>query len=280
MDWTHSSNYPRNTGRNGQKNVGKKQVLDLANSEWNRINQSHGWVARIQHAVQQVVLVVHDVREQWNLLAAYELYTGTLLKVPDLVFMPGELERDKPEIWVKRLDQYRVAYMKLLSGKRQKVENPDAGGGSPGAQGATQAGTVEIVDSSSMTPEKQIIGAGGNEGAGATPPQNLPGGTDVPMEEDGTTTGMELLSLPEEPLGLIGITCAGSGNEKEPRSGCVWLGRWSGIPIAGFYVPSVRNPADPPSRMHDFDSLSSCLGLARERYWQWHSSPFPYQDYH
>ena len=70
--------------------------------------------------------------------------------------------------------------MKLPSGKRQKVENPDA---------ADAAGTAEIVDSSSTTPEKQIIGARGNEGAGATPPQNLPGGTDVPMEEDGTTTG-------------------------------------------------------------------------------------------
>ena len=145
---------------------------------------------------------VHDVREQWNLLTAYELYTGTLLKVPDLVFMLGELERDKPEISVKRPDQYRVAYMKLLSSKRQKVENPDSGGGSPGAQGATQAVTAEIVDSSSTTPEKQVIGAGGNEGAGATPPQNLAGGTDVPVEEDGTTSGMELLSLQEEPLGL------------------------------------------------------------------------------
>ena len=30
--------------------------------------------------------------------------------------------------------------MKLLSGKRHKVENPDSGGGSPGAHGATQAG--------------------------------------------------------------------------------------------------------------------------------------------
>ena len=176
------------------EHVGKKQVLDLANSEWNRVNQSHGWVAWIQHAVQRVVPAVHDVREQWNLLAAYERCTGTLLKVPDVVFMPGELERDKPKIWVKRLDQHRVAYMKLPSGKRQKVENPDAEGGSPGAQGATQAGTAEIVDSNSTTPEKQIIGAGGNEGAGATPPQNLPGWTDVPMEEDGTTTGMELVS--------------------------------------------------------------------------------------
>ena len=43
------------------QNVGKKQVLGLANSEWNRINQSHGSVARIQHAVQQVVLAVHDI---------------------------------------------------------------------------------------------------------------------------------------------------------------------------------------------------------------------------
>ena len=95
--------------------------------------------------------------------------------------------------------------MKQVSGKRQKVENPDAGGGggggSLGAQGATQAGTAEIVDSSNTSPEKQTIGAGGNEGAGATPPQNQPGGTE-PIEEDGATTGMELLSMQEEPPGL------------------------------------------------------------------------------
>ena len=59
--------------------------------------------------------VHHSTGRRDRLLAAYELYTGTPLKVPDLVFMPGELERDKPEIWVKRLDQYRVAYMKLPS---------------------------------------------------------------------------------------------------------------------------------------------------------------------
>ena len=49
------------------KNVGKKQVLDMAHLEWKRINQSHGWVARIQHAVQQVVPAGHDVRELWYL---------------------------------------------------------------------------------------------------------------------------------------------------------------------------------------------------------------------
>ena len=166
-------------------------MLDLANAEWNTINQSHGWVARIQHAIQQVVPAVHDVREQWNLLAAYELCTGTLLKVPDLVFMRGELGRDKPEIWVKRLDQYRVACMKLLSGKRQKVENSEGGGGSPGAQ----AGSAEIVDSSGGTPEKQVMGAGGNEGAGATPPQDMTGKTDAPMDEDGAIAGTPTTTL-------------------------------------------------------------------------------------
>ena len=75
-------------------------------------------MAGIQHAIQQVVPAVHEVKEQCNLLAAYKLYKGTLLKVPDLVIMHGELEKDKPEIWVKSLDQYRVAYMKLLLGKR------------------------------------------------------------------------------------------------------------------------------------------------------------------
>ena len=45
------------------EHVGKKQVLALANSDRNRIHQSHGWVAQIQHAIQQVVPAVRDVRE-------------------------------------------------------------------------------------------------------------------------------------------------------------------------------------------------------------------------
>ena len=90
-------------------------------------------MARIPHAVQQMVPAVHDVWVQWNVLVAYELNAETLLKVAYLVFMPRELNKDKPEILVKVLDQYRVAHMKLLSGKCQKVENPEAGTSSPGA---------------------------------------------------------------------------------------------------------------------------------------------------
>ena len=58
-----------------------------------------------------------------------------------------------------------------------------------------------------------------------------------------------------------------------------WLRRWSHIKIAGFYSPSARNLADPPSKLRDFDFAQSCLGTARERYWLWHSSPFPFQDF-
>ena len=59
--------------------------------------------------------------------------------------------------------------MKLLPGKRRKVEKPFAGGGSPGAQVAMHVGTAEILAFSSTTPEKQVIGARGNEGAGGDP---------------------------------------------------------------------------------------------------------------
>ena len=52
--------------------VGNKHVLDLANAEWKRINQNHGWVARIQHVIQHVLPAVHGVSEKWNLMAAYE----------------------------------------------------------------------------------------------------------------------------------------------------------------------------------------------------------------
>ena len=74
--------------------------LNLANTKWNQINHSHGLAARIQHAIQQVVPSVHDIWDQWNLVAAYKLYIGTPPKVPDLVFMLGEPEKDKLEIGV------------------------------------------------------------------------------------------------------------------------------------------------------------------------------------
>ena len=82
------------------------------------------------------------------------------------------------------------------------MENSEGGGGSPGVEGETQAGGAEIVDSNGGMPEKQLMGAGGTEGAGATPPQDMTGRTDAPMDESGTTAGMELLSVQEEPWGL------------------------------------------------------------------------------
>ena len=47
------------------------------------------------------------------------------MKTLGLVFILGELQKDKNEIWVKRLDQYRVACMKMLTGKRQRVDRPE-----------------------------------------------------------------------------------------------------------------------------------------------------------
>ena len=41
------------------------------------------------------------------------------------------------------------------------------------------------------------------------------------------------------------VFCAG---QQRILRAVFWLRRWFGIPIAGFYVPSGRNPADPPSR--------------------------------
>ena len=161
-----------------------------------------GWVARIQHAVQQVVPVVHDVREQWNLLAAYELYTGTLLNVSDLVFMLGELERHKPEILVKRPDQYMVAYMKLLLGKRHTVENPPQRrrlSRSPGCDAGGDRRDCGLQWHDAREASHQSWRKGRSRG---NPPQDLAGRTDVPMDEDGTTASMELLPLQEEPLGL------------------------------------------------------------------------------
>ena len=64
------------------------------------------------------------------------------------------------------------------------------------------------------------MGAGRNEGAGATPPQDMSGRMDAPMDEDGATASLELLSVKEEPLGRIGTACAECGNERGLQSGC------------------------------------------------------------
>ena len=49
--------------------------------------------------------------------------------------------------------------------------------------------------------QKQVMGASGNEGARATLSRAMTSRTDAPMDEDGATAGMELLSLQEELLG-------------------------------------------------------------------------------
>ena len=54
-----------------------------------------------------------------------------------------------------------------------------------------------------------------------------------------------------------------------------WLRRWSRMPIAGFFVPSERNPADLPSRVHEFDSERSCLGLPNRGTGNGTRPPFP-----
>ena len=58
---------------------------------------------------------MNDILQQWKLVVAYELYKGMPLKVLGVVFMPREPEKDKPKIWVKRPDQYRVAYIQGFS---------------------------------------------------------------------------------------------------------------------------------------------------------------------
>ena len=113
--------------------------------------------------------------------------------------------------------------MKLLSGKRQKVEISDGGGGSPGAHSGTQAGSTEIVLSSGGTPEKQTMGAGGNEGlsshyppgkCNAPRPQFFSTGC-VSSTDSGTDTDYQLFGLGSKAGPHIGPDIGGSfGTQK------------------------------------------------------------------
>ena len=57
-----------------------------------------------------------------------------------------------------------------------------------------------------------------------------------------------------------------------------WWRRWSRVQLAVFYVPSDKNPADPPSRRPRFVDREACRTAAGDRYvvWKELQRPFPY----
>ena len=48
-----------------------------------------------------------------------------------------------------------------------------------------------------------------------------------------------------------------------------WWRRWSRVQLAIFYVPSDKNPADPPSRRPRFVDREACMRAAEDRYVVW-----------
>ena len=57
-----------------------------------------------------------------------------------------------------------------------------------------------------------------------------------------------------------------------------WWRRWSRVQLAVFYVPSDKNPADPPSRRPRFVDREACRTAAEDRYvvWKELQRTFPY----
>ena len=55
-----------------------------------------------------------------------------------------------------------------------------------------------------------------------------------------------------------------------------WWRRWSRVQLAVFYVPSDKNPADPPSRRLRFVDKEACRTAAENRYVVWKGLQRPF----
>ena len=63
-------------------------------------------------------------------------------------------------MWVKRLEQYRVACMKMLTSKRQRVDQPDERGPGAAIQAGTQAGVTKVQEPPASPRSAQAASAG------------------------------------------------------------------------------------------------------------------------
>ena len=74
----------------------------------------HGVDSHQQQAVQQAILGIADEWGLWNLVTAYELYTGTMLKVPHLVFALGQGGGGQEKILLRQAKFHSVGGGQML----------------------------------------------------------------------------------------------------------------------------------------------------------------------
>ena len=103
-----------------------------ANTTWKRMTNCEGGARRVTEAVTQIFPEqIRDHQKLWNLLTAYELWSGHILTSPALVFVQDGLSSVLEPGWEVQLQQYRNGFVEKVRAGRDHHT---------GGQTATQSG--------------------------------------------------------------------------------------------------------------------------------------------
>ena len=120
-----------------------------ANTTWKRMTNMQAAGGRVTEALPCMFLEqIGDHQKLWNLLTAYELWSGHLLTSPGLVFVRDGLSFVLEPGWEVQLQEYRNGFVEKVRARREN---------SPGGQRATQfgkSGAKPLVDSFATEPSQ------------------------------------------------------------------------------------------------------------------------------
>ena len=112
--------------------LGSNILERAANTTWKRMTNMEGGVGRVTEALTCMFPEqIGDHQKLWNLLTAYELWSGHLLTSPALVFVQDGLSSMLEPGWEVQLQQYMNGFVEKVRAGRENR---------PCGQTATQSG--------------------------------------------------------------------------------------------------------------------------------------------
>ena len=112
--------------------LGSNILERAANTTWKHMTTVEGGAGRLTEALTCLFPEqIGDHQKLWNLLTAYELWSGHILTAPALVFVQDGLSTVLEPGWEVQLQQYRNGFVEKMRAGRETR---------PGVQTTTQSG--------------------------------------------------------------------------------------------------------------------------------------------
>ena len=99
--------------------LGSNILERAANTTWKRMTNMEGGAGRVTEALTRIFLEqIGDHQKLWNLVTAYELWSGHILTLPALVFVQDGLSSVLEPGWEVQLQQYRNGFVEKVRAGR------------------------------------------------------------------------------------------------------------------------------------------------------------------